>query len=68
MGSEGVAALLVGLCVVAVVVGLAMAFSEPARTPTPMNVVGCASACVECTDGNVVGCFECARCARYLPR
>lgn len=65
---SGAAALMVGLCVIAFVVGVAVAMSAPPSKPSPLGVASCGRSCWGCAHGDVLGCFACGTCARYLPR
>lgn len=68
MGNEGAAALVVGLCVIALFVGVAIALSQPPRRATPRDVFACSGSCVACARGIVVSCYHCGTCAKFLPR
>jgi hypothetical protein len=68
MESDGAVALLIGLCVVAIVVGVAMAASQPPRRPSIGDAISCAGHCASCSSGIVTSCYECGYCARFLPR
>ena len=68
MGSEGAAALVIGLCVVALLLGVTTAASRPPRRPSVGDVISCAGQCWNCSNGIVTSCYECGTCARFMPR
>jgi hypothetical protein len=68
MGNEGTVGLVIGLCVIAILVGVAVGLSGPPMRPTSRDVFACAGSCATCARGDVVGCYHCGTCARFMPR
>jgi len=65
---NGAAGLVLALCAIAALAGIAAALSRPPERLTAGSIVACGLSCSTCARGNVVGCYKCGYCARFLPR